>query len=302
MKEFELPDYADTYIHTVKDRCVDLINHKIWTGIKVMDLRRWFNNFDNEKERYFSACILDHLIFRSEDQVDALAVELFTKKLPNKIRTLGFEMIKHDSFLKLLRGDSNSKIRLVSVALKNERPVKSANLILRGYRRNLGLNDNFFIFPEEVEKEIGAGISTFIFVDDFLGTGDQFSAMWKQYGFSIKLSSSNVIYAPLVAHQSGIENMNGKCSQVEIVYAEYLNTESNVFESAFNDGVNSPESAKTFYDELLKKNKLDVGLLSENKYGHGCLGLAYTFCHSSPDNCLHIIWDKRNGWHPLIPK
>lgn len=302
MEKFNLPDYAETYIHTVKDRCVDLIDHKIWSGIKVLDLRRWFNNFDNEIEQYFSACILDHLIYRSEHQVDALAVELFTKKLPNKLRALGYQMNAHSSLLELLRKSVASDIRLVSVAIKNERPTKSANVILRGYRRNLGLNDNYFISPEEIDKEIIAGTNTFIFVDDFLGTGDQFYGMWKQYGLSLKLSSANALYAPLVAHEKGVEQLNKNCSEVEIVYAEYLSAESNVFQSAFNDGVNSPESARNFYDELLKKYQLDEGLLSENKYGHGCLGLAYTFCHSSPDNCLHIIWDKRNGWHPLIPK
>ena len=43
-------------------------------------------------------------------------------------------------------------------------------------------------------------------------------------------------------------------------------------------------------------------LLDENKYGFGNLGLAYTFYHAAPDNCLNILWDNKNGWYPLIKK
>lgn len=302
MKDFILPENAETYVNTVKDRCVDLISYKIWGGIKVIDLQRWFKNFEGEKEKYFAACVLDTLIYRSSEQVDAMALEIFTKKLPKILKSLGYGFDSYKCLLEKLRGGSIIDIRLVSVANKRERPTKSSTIILRGFRRNIGLNDNYFISPEEIRDEIRAGVKTFIFIDDFLGTGDQFYSMWTENGLAMLMKDVNAIYTPLVAHEKGIESLGERCPEVKISFAEYLPNCSNVFESAFNDNVNTPESAQNFYDELLNKYKFDESLGKDNKYGHGCLGLAYTFYHSSPDNCLHIIWDNKDGWHPLIPK
>lgn len=303
MKEFTLPENSQTYVNTVKDRCQDLIQYKIWSGIKSLDLKRWFNNFNGDLEQYFAACILDALIYRSEDQLVALANELFTKKLYSSLESVGFQFEHYKSLIDLLKSSPTNQLRLVSVSTKNERPVKSSNMILRAYKRKLGLNENWFIHPNEVkiEKESN-GVNTFVFIDDFLGTGKQFQSMYKSYGFQLLLKKSNVLYAPLVAHSRGVGFLTDQNSNLVITASEYLNDNNDVFNNAFKDGINTPESAKSFYDELLTNNNFS-DLLDENKYGFGNLGLAYTFAHSSPDNCLHIIWDNQNGgWHPLIAK
>ena len=81
LKQFTLPQNAKTYVNNVKDRSFALITHNIWNGVKSIDLKRWFKNFEGDLEEYFAACILDALIFRSEDQLVAQARELFTKKI-----------------------------------------------------------------------------------------------------------------------------------------------------------------------------------------------------------------------------
>lgn len=300
MSEFSLPPNAETYIATVRDRCLDLIRLNIWNGIKQDDLNRWFGNFENELEYYFAACILDALIFRSNDQVISLGNELFTKKLPSCLNENGHSFSSYRDLLDLLKSQPTNELRLVSVTLKNERPVKSSNLILRDFRRKIGLNENWFIYPNEVPSEINNGVKTFIFIDDFLGTGSQFDGMYKENGFGLGLSKSNSIYCPLVAHQTGIDFLKKECKDVKIVSAEFLNDKLDVFSFAFNDGVNNEKKAKEFYDKLLDKYKFE--LLDENKYGFGNLSLAYTFYHAAPDNCLNIIWDNKNGWYPLIKK
>ncbi|PHR46278.1 MAG: hypothetical protein COA32_12050 [Fluviicola sp.] len=300
MSEFSLPPNAETYIVTVRDRCMDLIRLNIWNGIRQDDLNRWFGNFENKLENYFAACILDVLIFRSNDQVISLGNELFTKKLPSCLNQNGHDFSNYRDLLDLLKSQPTNELRLVSVTLKNERPVKSSNLILRDFRRKIGLNENWFIYPAEVPVEIKNGVKTFVFIDDFLGTGSQFEGMYRENGFGLILSELNSIYCPLVAHQTGIDYLNNECQDVKIVTAETLNKEMNIFSFAFSDGVNNEKNAKEFYDKLLDKYKFD--LLAANKYGFGNLGLAYTFYHAAPDNCLNVIWDNKNGWYPLIKK
>lgn len=301
MAQFELPQNAQTYINTVKDRSFDLISHKIWNGIRAIDLKRWFKNFDGEVEEYFASCILDALIFRSEEQLVAQARELFTKKLCAVLSGIGFDFKNYNDLTNLLKGPLNNQLRLVSVENKYERPGKSSNVILRIYKRRLGFNENWFITPVEVEREISNGINTFIFIDDFLGTGKQFDSMYKSYGFSLKLRTCNCIYAPLVAHSTGINLLQLNHSEIIVTSSENLNDDYDVFNHAFEDGINDPDGARKFYTQILAKNNFN-NLLEENKYGFGNLSLVYTFSHSAPDNCLHIIWDNQNGWHPLVAK
>lgn len=299
---FSLPENALTYINTVKDRCHDLIQYKIWYGVKSLDLKRWLNNFNGNLELYFASCILDALVYRSNDQTLSLASELFTKKLPAHLNKIGSKFDDYRSLVTLLRSPVTNELRLVSVANKNERPVKSSNVILRDYKRKLSFNDSWFIHPTEIQNEVSAGVKIFIFIDDFLGTGDQFHNMYKGYGLQMILSDCESIYSPLVAHTKGIKLLKEKHSEVTVISTEYLDEKFDVFNFGFDDGVNTSEGARIFYKKLLKDNKFS-NLPEENQYGFGNLGLTYTFSHSCPDNCLNIIWDNNNGlWHPLIAK
>lgn len=299
---FSLPENALTYINTVKDRCHDLIQYKIWNGIKSLDLKRWLNNFNGDLELYFAACILDALIYRSNDQTLSLASELFTKKLPNHLNMVGFSFNHYKCLVTLLKSSATNQLRLVSVSNRTERPGKSSPMILRDYKRKLSFKDTWFVHPDDVKKEVLAGVKTFIFIDDFLGTGSQFNSMYKNSGFQLLLKDCNSIYSPLVAHSKGIKFLREKHPELVIISAEFIDEKFDVFNYAFDDGVNNSNSARVFYNKLLSDNKFPA-LLEENQYGFGNLGLTYTFSHSCPDNCLNIIWDNNNGgWHPLIAK
>ena len=229
LAEFSLPNFAQTYINTVKDRSYDLITYKIWNGMSNIDLKRWFNNFEGELEQYFAACILDALVFRSEAQLVSQASELFTKKICNALMATGYEFQTYSDLSNLLKGPANQNLRLVSVSNQSERPVKSSNLILRIYKRKLRFNENWFITPEEVELESSNGISTFIFIDDFMGTGKQFHSMYKNRGFALKLKNCTCIYAPLVSHEAGLKLLKDEFPEIIITSSESLNEEDDVF-------------------------------------------------------------------------
>lgn len=303
MSKFSLPPNGEMFIHTVKDRCIDLIKHDIWSGITQIEFNTWMKNFRTKNEKYFAACILDSLIYRCEKQEVALAMEIFTKKLPQYLNELSHTLFDYSDLLNILKNQVSEehKIRLVTVANPQDRPGKSNDTVFRMYRRKLDFNDSWFIKPNEVEREIQNGITTFIFIDDFLGTGNQFGSMWNIEGFSLKLKDSNVMYCPLVAHVEGVNKLNNLNSDLKIIAGENLNEDCDVFKFAFIDGVNTTDGAKEFYKNMLEKYNFK-NLLEENTFGYGNLGLAYTFSHASPDNCLQIIWEPQEGWEPLIKK
>lgn len=301
MSEFKVPRNVEIYISNVRDRCSDLIRHGIWTGLDNVDINSWLKNFKTIEERYFSACILDYLIYRSYDQTEALAYHLFTKSLLSLAIKIGLPIVGHKGLIDILRSSENPKIRIVAVISRKDRPSKSSEVILRMFRRGvLNFNDALFIKPDEVHKEVNNGIENFIFIDDFLGTGEQFLSFYKEYGLELTLSEVNSIYAPLVAHEQGIKLLQDNFSELKIAYGELLKKKYNVFETAFKDEINTPEIARSFYLELLDKHNFNLS--DEIKFGHGNLGLAYGFSHAVPDNNLDILWNNNSNWAPLFRK
>jgi len=303
MTEFTTPSTWEEFTNTIIDRSNDLIEYGVWVGISKITLQTWMNNFKTSKEKYFAACILDSLIFRSEEQVIALAVEIFTKKLTQFLNSNGYDLKDFHSLLDILSKGSirDLNIRFLAVSSKMDRPGKSSETIFRFIRRKLKVKSIWFIKPEEIDSEIKNGTNTFIFIDDFLGTGNQFESMWRELGFGIKLGNSISVYCPLTAHVEGIRQVESKCENVKVVPGELLNQNNNVFNYAFDDKVNTTESAKKFYLGLLEKYGFPAPL-DENRFGFGNLGLAYTFNHASPDNTLNIIWEETDNWKPLIAR
>src|SRR6266852_4335671 len=85
-QSFLVPKDGEIFIELVLERCQNLIYSGIWDGITPDRLDTWMANFISETERYFGACVLDALIYRSEKQTFALMEQLFQRTLPDLIR------------------------------------------------------------------------------------------------------------------------------------------------------------------------------------------------------------------------
>lgn len=63
---FSVPRDGGLFITDISERCASLIDVGIWEGITRTQLAAWLTNFETDAEKYFAACVLDTLIFRSE--------------------------------------------------------------------------------------------------------------------------------------------------------------------------------------------------------------------------------------------
>jgi hypothetical protein len=82
-------------------------------------------------------------------------------------------------------------------------------------KRHLGIAEKLFIAPSQIERSAKRGIKVFVFIDDFLGTGTQFSWLLRETGLD-KRTGSNLylIYAPLVSHSSGKKKLHDHPSRL----------------------------------------------------------------------------------------
>ena len=302
----------------VLERSQDLVHAGIWAAIHPARLRTWLNNFTSDEEKYFCACVLDNLIYRSEDQTSALATQVFQRALPDVARLHPTPLGMVDDWLAMFCGASDPGARIVPVLKPGDMAGKSGDVIARLLRRGFRVHPGAVIQPNQCSTASAQGISTFIFVDDFLGTGNQFRETIIASGLEPLLSSAYCIYAPFAAHVKGIEFLSVLYPNLHLCPGEVIDWSHSIFHAecpAFSDGMNSVPEALAFYHELLEKRGLCNAALQStssipvdpalipwgSRTGYGDLGLAYAFSHAVPDNCLPILWWSRGrNWNPLF--
>jgi hypothetical protein len=290
-----LPKDWKIYSNSIRDRCRDLIEYKIWAGIDLIKFEAWRQNFKSDKEKYFSACILDALIYRSNSQTFSLINQMLFKNLNNTFRILGKTELQN--FPHCIREVSHDPlVRLVPAITRHSPVTKSSNEILRFMKRHFQVCEQWIVNPWNIQDEIKKGIETFIFFDDFLGTGNQFEDVILDSSLNRFLNSSKIIYAPLVAHETGISYLKLQYPNLSIIYTEELKISSHSFFcNYFRD---EQDNAKVFYLDMLAQRGINYG--SGNQFGYCDMELTFAFEHAAPDNSLHVLHTRHPNWSPLF--
>ncbi|GAB4026381.1 phosphoribosyltransferase-like protein [Spirosoma gilvum] len=292
-----LPKNWQTYYNAIIERSRRLIKFNIWQGITSEELSIWLKNFHNDEEKFFSACLLDSLIYRSKAQTLSLIYDLLNRVIPNKLFFNQKKLYEKVDFPMCMNKYDDPYIRLVSVRRAGDPPSKSSAEILRYMKNKFGVNSKWMIEISEVKKEISNGVEAFIFIDDFLGTGEQFCKMFSAE-YSSLLDYSYFLYSPLVAHENGIDAINRHVKNVEVCSVEYLSSKNSFFVNYFNDTYNKETDGKKFYENML--NDRAFAISSSEMYGYGDLELSYGFEHGTPDNTLPVFSYSDTDWKPLI--
>jgi len=292
---FSVPRDGEIFISSVYERCEDFISNGIWTGIDILDFQSWWANFSIPEDRYFAACILDSLIYRSKKQTISLIQHLFQRTIPDLVRLNPMPITAPDNWIDLLGSSCESGVRLVAAVKHDDPPTKSSHLIMRIMKQEFSINEDFMITPDQIEDFVLYGINVFIFIDDFLGTGDQFTEILIDEAVEPYLHTHYVAYVPLVAHETGVTHLNNVYPDLKLSSVELLDESNGLFHSSsccFNDEANDNIIAKAYYYELLKRK--DIKIQDQHRRGFGKLELAYSFEHATPDNCLPILWWKHS--------
>lgn len=291
----KLPKEWTTYSDAIRDRCRDLIEYTIWNGIELHMFDKWRKNFKTDEEKYFASCVLDSLIYKSNQQTYALIKDNLSKNLVNQFRLLDLGISDFPN--SIINPLVDPLIRFVPVITQYDPGTKSSNEILRFMKRHFHVSESWIIHPWKIEEELASGNKTIIFIDDFLGTGQQFDdAISNVFNLDKLIQKHNVIYAPLVAHEKGIEFLNKLYPNLKIVSAERLDYANHSFFTRYFEG--EEVAAKKFYVDMLRKRGINLG--AGNEYGHGNLEITLAFEHAAPDNSLQLLTYRTDNWSPLF--
>jgi hypothetical protein len=293
---------VDVYVKDVLARCEALKRAGMWLSEPTIRPRAWIENFD-DVDKILAAQLLERFVFYNQKLTDSLLTTSFysvadgLKKGPTA-----------PTREQLLQALPNAVFTPVSGEIPN--PTDSGYFLCRRTRQVLSV-DEAQIKNTNDALNAAAGGQPVVFVDDFIGSGDQFLTTWQDNstGASFETIQSQVgfvaIYLSLVGIEMGIANIGNQAPSVAVCVTHKIDNRGTLWGlQASNPSLHSQIHA------LLKKytprlTPQDAYMRQQNylMYGYKHRGLFFAFEHSVPDATLPIFWCRgTNRWEPLIER
>jgi len=176
-------------------------------------------------------------------------------------------------------------------------------------KKHLGIDESQVVPPERALRILNAGGGRpIVFVDDFLGSGDQAITTWNrkypvsscvEYSFEESAAhySSSIYYVPLFATENGIKNVSDACNGLVVAPTHVLKEAESVIHPA---SLCWPDSMRSEGVEFIRRCSARAGISMGDWKGYKGLGLALAFDHGTPDATLPIFTHESDAWRPLI--
>lgn len=300
-----MPTLSDTFINTVLEQCAALKSAGVWLPEPTIRPRAWLENFE-EQERLAAAALLDHFVFFSdrladllfEASFDALGRTFWQAAVEPKTTTAQFRALLGEAYITRVEGEKPN-------------PTDSGYLYCRKVRQLMRVNEDRIVDPAKALEHALSGAPV-IFVDDFVGSGDQMLKTWtRSYGPSSfadvhRQRPFPATYLCMVSTEHGIRMVESN-SPVRVFAAHVLGPRFSL--PGFTYSPQLPSDIAQRVNQLLIKYapllELDQYMRQDDfpVFGYKRLSVAVGFQHSVPDATLPLFW-ARGGrdWTPLVER
>lgn len=282
-----------------------LISSGLWKDVNIRSLEKWTEYFEGAEEKILCGLLLDSLTYRSRVQTQALLFNVLEKSIPQALRNFPLDLDKslYETLIAKHPGRDKNKIKIIPVISDIDPPTKSGPLVARLYKKEVNVSEKFMDWPWKL-KEHSSDVKLVIFIDDFVGSGDQFLEFLERFFPAGEFKdNTQYIYAPLGACKKGIDNILKKAPRIKVCHAELVEAENHFFSglaSRYKElGAGCEDSVKLVYENFMKKVGLDR---LKNKYGYGALELTYAYAHGTPNATLPIFWAANEHYQPVFSR
>ncbi|OWL86679.1 phosphoribosyltransferase-like protein [Halopseudomonas aestusnigri] len=295
---------ADTQVNEILSKCDILKRAGLWPAEPKLRPRAWLKNFD-DSDTHIAAFLLDKFTFYNKALTDALLVAAYNSigdgMSKGPLAPCGSELV----------GSISSAV-LTPVRGEEPNPTDSGYFLCRSARQLLHLNDKFILDSDAALEHAYTG-GTVIFIDDFVGSGDQFLSTWKKSDKnrrSFEDAQSKIgftaIYVTLVTTDFGLDRINIGAPHVAVCATHVLSgksTISGVLDSNPNWRAPVVNFLTKYSHRLAPTESYMVNNQEFMMFGYKKRGLMFGFEHSIPDATLPIFWSPGlENWEPLIER
>lgn len=289
------------------------VNAHLWPRAAKFDPKGWLENFDPEDQRYAIRLLEGFTYFSAE-----LTEALFCCAFQNLSQLVVQNKENYFSAVAQWSQFQDSAI-VVRVEDHDSSDADSGFIFTRIARDIVGIKDEQILPPAKaLERLRKAPRGNVIFVDDFVGSGEQFENMWtkihqlsdfasasfKSFVATVGAHSVGFYYCPLVCTELGKQHIFETCPLVKVVPAHQLPTS---YSALSESSVIWRDDMKVAGPDFVKRAS-DKARIPYREGQEGCwmgyrkLGLALAFAHGWPDAILPIFTYNQNGWKPLLKK
>lgn len=294
----------------------------MWTASKIK-AQSWLLNF-TEEDRKLAQVLLKNFLFFSDVMTDSL----FNSSIHNISNIISNSKNNNQSRIQLWN-DFLNRCYIVPIEGDTAHPTDSGNLFARKAKKNLHVSEDKIINYREVIRIFSHGLDfPILFVDDFIGSGNQFIENWHKRISdpprcapaslaidALRRKQQNLPYREIyiccaVACEKGLNNIKQNCPGVTISAGSLLSEDYNLIENGAHWwGVVEQQKMFTFIQKVSSSLGYsdDDGQTTDWR-GYNKLGLGIAFEHGTPDATLPIFRHSSHNnssadatsWVPLV--
>lgn len=287
----------------VLEACERLIDLSAWPRRKI-EYRGWLDNFE-KVDRPLAVHMLSRFTYLSNELVDQLFQAAF-QGLSNRIYPGADALMRREAWLEFCE-------TAVVVPVMGERPNPSDSGwgFARKARQLLSFPEDRLKGPREAVEMLAVGSTApIVFVDDFVGSGDQFLRTWIRShdtvrgaaSFSSLSSVGGAFYCNVLASARGVERINRYAPNVVIASGNVIPRDHSF--AAFGSAM-WPNGMALKGARLAQKIGRRLGYTKHDGSlrdwrGYHKLGLGIAMEDSTPDANLPLFFEEANDWQPLV--
>lgn len=290
----------------VLSKCNYFTDVQVWPLRMKLDPPSWLKNF-TAAEKEHALYLLNSFIYFPPQFVNQLFMSAF-----NGLSSLVADP-EQNTFPEMQRrwGDFVDRVLVTNVTGEVPSVTDSGLSFARKAKQLLGIDERRILSNEATLEEISTRPTPVVFVDDFVGSGNQFIETWHRLhqmkGASTSFAKESLndktqfFYIPLVSTEYGLNCILGRCDKVIVAPAQLITDKYNVFNEK-SRAIWPPHLIGGARDFIkLASERAGISTVSDDDWmGFHRLGLSIGFEDSIPDATLPLFsWDKC-GWTPLL--
>lgn len=287
-------------------KCDYFVDVQLWPLRRTLNAQGWLNNFtDSEKEH--SIHLLNGFLYFCSTLIDQMFVAAI-HGISSQFYSPG------DPFLTFQSTWQQFVDTIVVTYVTGEIPNPSDSGLgfARKARQLLGVSENRITTPDDAVRRLMQQPGPILFVDDFVGSGNQFLETWRRavsvagsttsFERISTVSGSTFYYCPLFCTQYGYERLQNQCPAVILRPAHVI---TDRYSALSPESFIWPAHLQTTAVDFLGVASSRAGIPDndgnvDDWRGFHKLGLAIAIGDSVPDATLPIFYWEENGWTPLI--
>lgn len=298
-----LPDHPIVNESFVLTKCDYFVDVHVWPLSDVCDPRGWLSNFEQE-EKVFAHQLLNSFMFFRTPVMDAMFVSAIQSLSQGLCAGVPFTVAQRiwRSFV--------DAVLITRVTGENPSETDSSFHFSRLARQILNISEDQIVSPKACVETLLTEARPVIFVDDFVGSGDQFVTTWHRKidipgGGETSFEriarirrGTSFYYCPLICTSVGLERIRATCTGVNVSPAHVL---PSTYSAIAPESILWPVSLRTGGIQFVQQASVRAGIPSDKWRGYAGLGLAVAFEHfTTPDATLPIFYWEEHGWTPLV--